>query len=191
MNQLCFLTALTSSEWAAWVQAIGSILAICGAVGVAILQSRWQHRSSMTTLKAERSFARLETARALQELSTGALRLLRHSNTAFPDQQSIHDTAEGQKFFDFGELQVIEKYVQAIPLHTLPHDLVRLMMSLGSYIRQFRENLEFAMQRHDKMTAAEFDTLFSSLSSITEGLDLTCTKITTTVERAEHEACNL
>lgn len=28
MNQLCFLTNLSSSEWAAWVQAVGSIAAI-------------------------------------------------------------------------------------------------------------------------------------------------------------------
>jgi len=31
MTEICFLTNLTSSEWASWIQAIGSILAIVGA----------------------------------------------------------------------------------------------------------------------------------------------------------------
>ena len=188
MNQLCFLTGLTSSEWAAWVQAIGSIAAIVGAVGVAVWQSRQQHRTSMATLKAERSFVRIEAARALQELSTGALRLLEHSTKAFPDRQAVHDTAEGRRFFDFGELRVIEGAVQAIPLHTLPHDLVRLAMIVGSCIRQFRENIEFAMPRHREMDSIAFGTLFDSLSSLTKSLGLTCKDIDAAVKRAESEA---
>lgn len=34
MNNLCFLSNLTSSEWAAWVQAIGSIAALVVAIGI-------------------------------------------------------------------------------------------------------------------------------------------------------------
>jgi hypothetical protein len=188
MNQLCFLTGLTSSEWAAWVQAIGSVAAIVGAVGVAVWQSRKQHQTSIAVLKAERSFARLEAARALQELSTGALRLLENSAKAFPDRQAVHDTAEGRRFFDFGELRVIERAVQAIPLHTLPHQLVRLTMIVGSCIRQFRENIEFAMPRHRQMDSKDFGTLFESLSSLTKSLSLTCKDIDTAVKKAEGEA---
>ena len=43
MNTLCFASNLTSTEWAAWLQAIGSILAILGATGIAVWQARKQH----------------------------------------------------------------------------------------------------------------------------------------------------
>lgn len=188
MNQLCVFSGLTSSEWAAWVQAIGSIAAILGSVGVAVWQSQQQHRTSMATLKAERSFARLEAARAIQELSTGALRLLEHSTKAFPDRQAVHDTAEGRRFFDFGELRVIEEAVQTIPLHTLPHEFVRLTMILGSCIRQFRESLEFALPQYSQMDSNAFDDLFDSMASLTRSLGLTCKDIDAAVKRAEGEA---
>jgi hypothetical protein len=188
MNQLCFLTGLTSSEWAAWVQAIGSIAAIMGAVGIAIWQARQQHSASMAVLKAERSFARLEAARALRELSTGALRLLENSTKAFPDCEAVHDTAEGRRFFDFGELRVIEGAIQAVPLHSLPHDLVRLTMITGSCVRQFRENIEFAIPRHREMDSKDFTSLFDSLSALTKSLGLTCKDTETAVKRAEDEA---
>lgn len=184
MNELCFLTGLTSSEWAAWVQAVGSI----SAIGIAIWLSRTQHQSSLAVLKAERSLARLEAARALQELSIAAHRLLESSTRAFPDRQSVHDTAEGRRFFDFGELRVVEGAVQAVPLHALPHDLVRLTMILGSCVRQFRENIELAIPRHRQMNAADFATLFDSLASLTKSLDLTCKDIEAAVKLAEREA---
>ena len=142
----------------------------------------------MAALKAERSFVRIEAARAVQELSTGALRLLEHSTKAFPDRQAVHETAEGRRFFDFGQLRVLEGAVQAIPLHTLPHDLVRLTMIVGSCIRQFRENIEFAISRYREMDFNAFDTLFDSLSSLTKSLGLTCNDIHAAVKRAEGEA---
>lgn len=43
MNQLCFITNLTSSDMAAWVHTIGTIIAILAAVGVAW----WQRRSDI------------------------------------------------------------------------------------------------------------------------------------------------
>ena len=40
MNRLCFASNLTSSEWAAWVQAIGSIAAIFAAIWIMSYQQR-------------------------------------------------------------------------------------------------------------------------------------------------------
>jgi hypothetical protein len=187
MNELCLFSSMTSSEWAAWVQAGGSIAAIAGAVGIAIWQSRKQHQASLAVLRAQHSLARLEAARALKELSVAAHRLLEHSNKAFPDRQAVHDTADGRRFFDFGELRVIEGALQSVPLHSLPHDLVRLTMVLGSCVRQFRENIEFAMQRHRQMDAKDFTTLFESLASLTKSLGLTRQDIESAVKRAESE----
>lgn len=41
------------SDWAAWVQAVGSIAAIFGAAGVAKWQARKQHKSSLDLVRAE------------------------------------------------------------------------------------------------------------------------------------------
>lgn len=42
------------SDWAAWVQAIGSIAAVFGAAGVAIWQAHKQHQNSLDLVRAER-----------------------------------------------------------------------------------------------------------------------------------------
>lgn len=82
MYELCLLSSLTSSEWASWVQAIGSIAAILGAVGIAVWQSKRQHEASLALLRTEKRISRTESAKALLSLSTGALRLLEHSAKA-------------------------------------------------------------------------------------------------------------
>jgi len=43
MNELCFLSGLTSGEWASWVQAVGSVAAICVSAVVVVWQVRKQH----------------------------------------------------------------------------------------------------------------------------------------------------
>ena len=188
LNQLCFLSDLSSSEWAAWVQAIGSIVAIVGAVGIAIWQSKQQHKASLVPLREEKKLARTELAKALLSLSTGALRLLEHSTKAFPDRQSVYDGAEGYRHFDFGELRVVEGAIQSVSLLTLPHELVRLMMIVNSTVRQFRENIEIAIQTHRKMDANAFNTFFEALSTLTNSLSRTCDDIKIEVRRAESEA---
>ncbi len=50
MNTLCLTTNLTSAELAAWVQAIGSIVAIIAVVLIAVWQANKQHRSALALL---------------------------------------------------------------------------------------------------------------------------------------------
>lgn len=188
MNQLCFLSNLSSSEWASWVQAVGSIVAIIGAVAIAVWQARQQHKASLDLLRAEKRLARTESAKAILSLSTGALRLLEHSARAFPDRQSVYDAAEGRTYFDFGELRVVEGAVQAISLHTLPHELVRLTMIVSSTVRQFRENIEFAVQNYRQLDGSAFEKLFEALAGLSKSLALTCADIEKEVRSAENEA---
>jgi hypothetical protein len=48
------LVCMPRSDWAAWVQAIGSIAAIFGAAGVAIWQAHKQHMNSVDVVQSER-----------------------------------------------------------------------------------------------------------------------------------------
>lgn len=188
MNELCFLTGMTSSEWAAWVQAVGSIAAIFGATSIAIWQSRKQHQNSLALLRAEHRLARTELALALLSLSTNCQRALAHCAAQFPDRESVHNVAEGRVHFDFNELQVIEGAVRAIPLHSLPHRLVHLTMIVSSTVRQFRENVEFALKSYRSMDAAAFQKYFDVLAELKASLKLTCDDIQAEVTRSENEA---
>ena len=188
MNELCLFTGMTSSEWAAWVQAVGSIAAIFGATGIAIWQSRKQHQNSLDLLRAEHRLTRTELARALLSLSTNCQRALAYCAAQFPDRESVHYIAEGRVHFDFNELQLIEGAVRAIPLHSLPHRLVNLTMILSSTVRQFRENVELALQSYRSMDAAAFQKFFDVLAELQASLKLTCGDIKAEVTRSENEA---
>ena len=60
MHQLCFLSYLTSSDWAAWIQAIGSIAAIA----VAILVARHATRANLELVKTQLAAQQQEWSRA-------------------------------------------------------------------------------------------------------------------------------
>lgn len=55
MNTLCFLSGLTSEQWAAWVQAIGSIAAIIAAIQIGRHQSQTSRK--LAEAQANRSDA--------------------------------------------------------------------------------------------------------------------------------------
>lgn len=188
MNQLCLLTGLTSSEWAAWVQAVGSIAAIIGATWIAIWQSRRQHAISRSVMREERRLERTEVARALLALSINCSRAIDHGAKQFPDRFAVHEIAEQATHFDLNELRIIENAVLGIPLHSLPHKLVPLAMILSSTVRQFREKVESALLHHREMDAGAFGEFFAVLSSMQRSLASTCKDIEAEVERSNSEA---
>ena len=188
MQELCFISGMTSSEWASWVQAIGSIAAIFGAAGVAIWQSNKQQKNSLALLRTEQRLTRTELARALLTLSTNCQRAIAHCAAQFPDRDAVHNLATGVPHFDFNELQVVEGAVRTIPLHTLPHRLVHLTMIVSSTVRQFREKVEFALQSHHSMDSAAFKEFFDVLAEIQASLALTCIDIQGEVKRSESDA---
>jgi len=188
MNQLCFIGEMSSSEWAAWVQAVGSIAAILCAGGIAVWQSKQQHRTSLEVVRTEHRLARIEVAKTLLSLSKSCLRLLEHSAHQLPDRDTIHNIADGGTHFDLNELQFVEGALQQIPLHSLPHKLVPLTMIVSSTVRQFRENVEFALQRSRALDTQAFAKFFDVLVASQASLAKTCQDIESEVTRAETEA---
>jgi hypothetical protein len=187
MSILCFLPNLTSSEWAAWVQAIGSIAAIIGAAWIAIWQSRKQHKSSLELLRTEHKLVRIEVAQALSFLSSNAQRLLNSYTKELSDREFLHKVAERKIYYDLNELKIVEGAVHSMPLHEIPHQLVGLRMLAHSAIRQFRENIEKALEIHSTMNAAEFGKFFSVLSEIQKSLKHYCDEIQMEVTKLEKE----
>lgn len=68
MNTLCFLTDLSSSEWAAWGQAVGSILA----VGAAFLVGYNQNKTAMKLFMEEKQHTQKAASQELRQHQIGA-----------------------------------------------------------------------------------------------------------------------
>jgi len=172
--ELCLLSGLTGSEWAAWVQAIGSILAILSAAGIAIWQSNKQHASALLLQREERRYARIELTKSLLQLARNSERLLAHiAGQLNNDRARVHEAAEGERHLDLEELIRVEHAVSGIPLHSLPEKLVTYTMLMSASVRQFREKVQGAMQHHRQMDAAAFIDLFRSITVMHVSLERT------------------
>lgn len=88
MYELCFLSKLTSSEWAAWFQAIASVVAIVAGGVIATWQSRLQHRSAIQLHAAEQRYACLERARSLSVIAGACADLVAHLERKLNDGES-------------------------------------------------------------------------------------------------------
>lgn len=182
MNELCFLANLSSSRWASWMQAVGSIVAIFAAAWLARYSAKLQQKSALQLHRTERRTARAEASVTLSVLARNSAKAMAHVTGQLPDRQALHDAAEGLKACDLGEVQRIDSYLAAIPLHELPGSLVTLTMILGSTVRQFREKTEMALRLHRQMDARMFDDFFQSLSQMNESAAATCKDISDKME---------
>jgi hypothetical protein len=182
MNQLCFLSNLSSSEWASWVQAVGSILAIVAAALIARHQARLQHENGLKLLLAARTTVRTDVTGTLEVLARNSAKAMAHVSDQLLNRDAVHGAAEGSRPCDIGEVQRLDGYLSAIPLHELPGPLVTLTMILGSTVRQFKEKVEMALRLHRQMDAAMFDDFFQTLKSMNESVNATCKDISAQVD---------
>ncbi len=185
MNELCFLSNLTSAEWAAWVQAIGSIIAIFAAAGIAIYVAKLQHENGLKLHETEKRTEKIEIAKTLFVLATNSSKAIKHIAILLNDRSAVHNAAEGLQPCDVGELQRINKYLNAIPLHTVPHSMVTHTMILGSTVRQFKEKVEMALNLHREMDADMFDDFFQTIGEMNTSIEVTCKDIDAEVKRLE------
>ena len=187
MNMLCFATNLTSAEWAAWVQAIGSVLAILGAAGIAVWQARKQHANALALHAAQQKHAKVELAKTLGVLARNCSRAMAHLTGQLKDREAIHEIGEGRVHFDFGELSRLDAAISGISLHSFPSAIVTPTMILSATVRQFREKVEMVFRVHRSMEAAHFEDLFRVLREMNESIKATCSDIDKEVERVGHE----
>lgn len=178
MYKLSFLSGLTSADWAAWVQAFGTILAVVGAAFAVIWESKRQYANSLRLQAEERRFARLELTKTLLELSRNCGKVFAHIIQLIDNNRdTVHAIAYGDKHLDVGELARVEQAVSGIPLHSLPAKLVAHTMIVSSIVRQFRAKIQDALHHHRTMDASAFEDLFRSIAEMKASLSATCTDI--------------
>lgn len=174
MNVLCFSTNLDSTELAAWVQAIGTIVAVIAAAGIAIWQSRKQHDSALALHNAEQRHFQAELAKTLLVLCRNCTGAAKRFVSMTNNREAISKVAIGEKFFDFEELGALQTYVSSVPLHSLPSRLVGPAMALGATIRQFRQCIKLAIELHRSMDAFQFELHFTNMNKAIESLEGIC-----------------
>jgi hypothetical protein len=188
LNTLCIATNLTSSEIASWIQAVGTILAVLAAAGIAVWQSRKQHESSVALHKSEQRHTRVEMAKTLLVLSQNCTKAANHFASQMRDRDAVHKIASKETYFDFGELNALQKATSSIPLHELPHTLVTPSMVLAATVRQFQQTVDMAVKLHRSMDSEQFSELFKTLGEMNESLELTCGDINEAVKLVQKDA---
>lgn len=185
VQTLCILSNLTSAEWAAWVQAFGSIAAIFGAVWIATHQARIQHRNALELHRTEQRSAKVDLGKTLSVLATNSAKAMNHIASQLHDRESVHKAAEGLVHCDVGEIERVNAYIKAVPLHSIPYPLVTPTMVLGSTVRQFGEKVQMALRLYRQMDAKMFEDFFRTLSEMNASIAATCKDIEAELKRLE------
>ncbi|WP_139168671.1 MULTISPECIES: hypothetical protein [unclassified Duganella] len=138
MNTLCFMSNLTSAEWASWAQAILAGVAIITAALISNRQSKSQYEGARKLQQADLLRTQMRITGAIGMLAKSSGRVVDHVATSLATRDQVHDVGAGRVRLDLGELNAISGAVSAISLHDLPTpELVSLAMILSSTIRQF------------------------------------------------------
>jgi hypothetical protein len=178
---------MTSAEWAAWVQAIGSVFAIA-ATGFGVwYQGNKQHESALLMYQLEKRNARIELANTLYQLALNCSKAVQFISSELNDKDAVNSFVQGGKHVDWAMLRQLESALAGIPLIGLPSDLVSQPMILHSTIRQFRENVEFALECQGKIHSAEYLQFFQTMKEIQKSLAMTCSDIKTQIEHVSKE----
>ena len=190
MSRLCFSTELTSAEMAAWVQAMGTILAVVGAALIAGWQARRQHRSALLLQAREKKVASVEAAETMAALSRAAATVMTILGQQISDRQRIYEYAEGDIAFDLEEMTRLDIRIMSIPIHSLPPRLVLPTAVLSSTVRQFREKIAQVLRVHRTMDGPAFQNFFASLAQMTTSIRGTQHDIDTIVADLTHQPDN-
>lgn len=183
MSSLCITTDLSSSDLAAWVQAVGSILAILSAAGIAVWQSRAQHKSALAVHREESRHARREAAKSLLVLCRNCVRAAEHFTAELSDREAVYLVATGEKHFDFEELTALRDAASSVQLHQLPDVLIGPAMALAATVRQLRQTIDIGLREHHRMNSDAYVEFFKVLGEMTASLTATVGDVQKEVER--------
>jgi len=128
MHNLCFMSNLSSEEWAAWVQAIGSIAAIFAAIWIA---SR-QHRNAVTRERGRQVAQAKQVARLCTLFSTQLFECL--AETVDACEINNRDLVGHQ----FSRLQEVIEFSRAVNVAEIPGNALWPFMLLRVIAAQSR-----------------------------------------------------
>jgi hypothetical protein len=164
---------LNRSECAAWVQAIGSIIAISVSIWIANFQSIKQQELTRTTLLEQQRQINLSVAETLNELAKKSLELQKYFTNLLSTREAVYQAIDTKLIYDMTLLHSLESALIGIELHKLPASLVSLSLILTATIQQLRVKIENVINTNRLMNSEHFDDLFKTLNEMQSSLTLT------------------
>ena len=174
MKEFYFFLNLTSSEWASWIQALGSVLAIIAAAWIAIYQSGKQHKSALALHNREKRDAQIDITKVLLALAENTSKVMINIEKQLSNRDSISNVVDGLEPCALDEILRIDKFLNDIPLYTIPSSLVNSTMILGSTVIQFKEKVEMTLRLYRKMDASMFDDFFECIAQMNITIESVC-----------------
>ncbi|WP_369658416.1 hypothetical protein [Variovorax sp. V15] len=146
---------------AAWVQAVGSILAILAA-GFFV---RWQHDLEQeSNRRAERELRRRKLD-VVVELARATSHSIGYIRDYFPSRQAVHEIALGARFFDRRVVESLGVHLGEIPLYELDDAvLVNEILVLRVNSQHMRDVVARLLERHRHMDGEAFGAAFAALA---------------------------
>jgi heme exporter protein D len=169
-----FVSDLSVSECAAWVQAWGSVVAVLVAVAVAAYQSNSQHKSALKLFARQQAQQRRDQIEALTNIAYEACKLVETIRGALGTLTAALQIARKEVYFDLGAIHYLDESVQRISLIGLAPDMVRPVRRLTDVVRQFRWNIDLVFTDYKNMNADEFSSFASVFSEISKSLQALC-----------------
>lgn len=152
------LPTLGPGEWAAWVQALGSIAAIVGAAWISDRQGREQRRRDLEAVET----ARRDLLTGAAELVTAGAKMLE----VLAERASGPDPSDTAAALRLSACRRLEAQMTRFPAETLrPTTALRSFNTAASLFSLNLETVEAARQTSAGQSDAEIDVAFRSLAA--------------------------
>lgn len=183
------LEKLTVSDWAAWVQAIGTLLAIFFSARIAIKQSKLQFESSLKLQKFQDAEKRLILTESVLSIFKNAVASIKYVKNELSIRQAVYEVATKRKYYDLDMLTDVLNTLRQIPIHDLPSPtLVTSVMVAIPTIRQLDIQINKALLESSKMDADDYDKLFLTIEEIYQSMTKTHKNVQSIFEDAKQKS---
>ncbi len=169
------LSTLSTSDWAAWIQAIGVFIAIFFASNAASRQSKSQYENSIKLKRLEDYEKRLILIESVAEIFKNTSNQIKHIKIELHNRSAIYDVATKRKYYDLDCLTDLLNAFKQIPLHDLPASkLVNAVMISIATLRQLDIQIDKALREARIMDSVDFEKVLMTINQVDDSFQRTC-----------------
>lgn len=179
-------TCMPRSDWAAWVQAVGSIAAIAIALYIARKQSATQHASAMKAVRAQHDLERQPSGTALALLAITGRDLVKFTLEQLGTPEALVTKGSGLMRTVKAELEATERGLEAIPPQALAVGLALPAFLVANSIRHFRVEMEQLVEFRRERSGDAIANMLLLLKEQLVQIDAACDSIGKQVPEPPH-----
>ncbi|MGJ7555905.1 hypothetical protein ACSFBI_18050 [Variovorax sp. RB3P1] len=153
-------TVLSRLDAPAWVQAVGSILAIVAAAFFV----KYQHSLELRRDTENDKKARMRRYLVLAGLARATAAHAEFLRGSYSDRETVHSIAIGSRFYDPGVISSLGEEIAAVPLHEVDDEAIaRELLVLKANCRQMKMWVGDMLAHHSTLNADDFAKSFQFL----------------------------